>query len=61
MVKYHTVYLSLGSNIGDRLSHLNHALNKIQENVGLITKASSVYESPAWGYQSSEIFFKYCC
>jgi len=57
MQKYHVVYLSLGSNLGDKLAYLNESINEIQQQIGLITKVSSVYESPAWGYVSSESFY----
>jgi 2-amino-4-hydroxy-6-hydroxymethyldihydropteridine diphosphokinase len=57
MQKYHVVYLSLGSNLGDKLAFLNEAINEIQLQIGLIKEVSSVYESPAWGYKSTESFY----
>lgn len=54
---YHVVYLSLGSNIGEKLNHLSLALTLLQEEVGLVKSLSSVYESPAWGYQSHSTFY----
>ncbi len=44
------IYLSLGSNTGDRLSHLQQAVQAIFEEVGSILKISTVYESPAMGF-----------
>jgi 2-amino-4-hydroxy-6-hydroxymethyldihydropteridine diphosphokinase len=39
-----TVYLSLGSNVGDRASHLRVAIEKLSE-VGEVTAVSSFYET----------------
>jgi 2-amino-4-hydroxy-6-hydroxymethyldihydropteridine diphosphokinase len=43
------VYLLLGSNLGKREAILNGAINKIAEQIGLVTKKSSFYETAAWG------------
>ncbi len=43
-----TVYLSLGSNLGDRAAHLRHAREALTLRVRPI-KASSVYETAPWG------------
>ncbi len=50
-----TVYLSLGTNLGDRLSHLNAGLDSLPPDVE-ITKRSRVYETPAWGYEDQGPF-----
>jgi 2-amino-4-hydroxy-6-hydroxymethyldihydropteridine diphosphokinase len=47
----HLVYLSLGSNLGNRYEHLQHALDALFETVGHILKVSSVYETPAFGFK----------
>lgn len=47
------VYLSLGSNKGDRLSFLQLEIGMIAYRVGPIQSISSVYETPAWGFESS--------
>ncbi|PWK26299.1 2-amino-4-hydroxy-6-hydroxymethyldihydropteridine diphosphokinase [Arcicella aurantiaca] len=44
-----TVYLLLGSNLGNREEILNQAITAIQENVGVIISQSKYYETPAWG------------
>lgn len=44
-----TVYLLLGSNLGNREEILNQAITAIQENIGLIISQSKYYETPAWG------------
>lgn len=43
------VYLLLGSNLGDRALHLYEAIRQLNKHVGSVQKASSIYESQAWG------------
>jgi len=43
------VFLSLGSNLGDRFFNLENALDQIQEVAGEIVRRSSVYETEPWG------------
>jgi 2-amino-4-hydroxy-6-hydroxymethyldihydropteridine diphosphokinase len=50
-----TVFLSLGTNLGDRLSHLHAALDSLPPDVQ-ITKQSPVYETPPWGYEDQGPF-----
>ena len=54
-----TTYLSLGSNLGDKLDNLQQALYLIAEQVGTIIKVSSVYKTASWGFQSED--FYNCC
>ena len=42
------VYLSLGSNIGDRVGYLAKAEKKLQKNGIKIVKKSSIYETEPW-------------
>ena len=52
------VYLSLGSNIGDRLGYLSQATRLLNEYIGIsITKISSVYETAAWGLEAQADFY----
>lgn len=44
-----TVYLLLGSNLGDRKTYLKEALLQLQESVGRIIRTSSIYETQSWG------------
>jgi 2-amino-4-hydroxy-6-hydroxymethyldihydropteridine diphosphokinase len=43
------VYLLLGSNLGNRLSYLQLAVQYINEQIGQITKCSAIYETQSWG------------
>jgi 2-amino-4-hydroxy-6-hydroxymethyldihydropteridine diphosphokinase len=43
------IFLLLGSNLGDRKQHLLQAIALIEQNIAPVLKASSVYETQAWG------------
>jgi 2-amino-4-hydroxy-6-hydroxymethyldihydropteridine diphosphokinase len=51
----HTVYLSLGSNLGNRSANLKLALSLLPPQME-VKKKSSVYETPPWGYTEQENF-----
>ncbi len=48
------VYISLGSNEGDRLKEIRAAVVQIQKNIGILTDLSSLYENPAWGFEGPD-------
>jgi len=48
------VFLSLGSNLGNRLENLTQALENLQQKVGNIVKISSVYETDPWGFSNQD-------
>ncbi len=56
---YHILYLSLGSNLGNREQYLQHALFLLTRSVGEVVKVSPLYESPAWGFSSTP-FYNIC-
>jgi 2-amino-4-hydroxy-6-hydroxymethyldihydropteridine diphosphokinase len=49
-------YLLTGGNIGNRLQQLSDAKDAIAENCGVISNASAVYETEAWGLKDQEKF-----
>ncbi len=49
-------YLLLGSNLGDRLAIIDHALEKIREKAGDITQCSAYYETEPWGFTHENSF-----
>lgn len=51
-----TVWLSLGTNIGDRSCFLQLAIENIQQKIGNVSKRSSVYESEPWGFTADQPF-----
>lgn len=48
-----TVYIALGSNVGNRFDFLQKAVNEIQQKVGEVEKISAVYETPALGFEGN--------
>lgn len=54
-----TTYLSLGSNLGNKLNNLQRAVDLIAENIGFVTKISSVYKTTSWGFKGED-FFNIC-
>ena len=53
------VYLSLGSNLGDKQRNLQEAVDSIAAEVGKVVHLSAIYESDAWGFDG-ETFYN-CC
>lgn len=45
----HTVYLALGSNLGNRLANIKNAISNFTPQMD-VKKKSPVYETPPWGY-----------
>jgi 2-amino-4-hydroxy-6-hydroxymethyldihydropteridine diphosphokinase len=56
----HTIYLSLGTNLGSREDNLERALHLLQEQVGTLLRRSSVHETAPWGFESSHMFLNLC-
>lgn len=50
------IYLSLGTNLGDRQLNLDKSMRLINKQVGSITKCSSVYQTKAWGVEDQPDF-----
>lgn len=50
------VFLSLGSNQGDRLNYLRSAIDHIEMKVGKVVLRSSFYETGAWGKEDQNDF-----
>lgn len=48
------VYIALGSNKGDRLRHLQDAVNLIFERVGKVVIIAKVYNTPAYGFEGDD-------
>ncbi|HEX2921330.1 MAG TPA: 2-amino-4-hydroxy-6-hydroxymethyldihydropteridine diphosphokinase [Bacteroidales bacterium] len=49
-------YLSIGSNLYDREFNIEDSLERIVENIGIILKCSSFYETEPWGFETDEQF-----
>jgi 2-amino-4-hydroxy-6-hydroxymethyldihydropteridine diphosphokinase len=48
----HTVYLSLGSNLGDRMEHLQRAMAELRQGGVEIRRASTIYETEPVGIRT---------
>ena len=51
-----TVYLSLGSNLGDREQTLRRAVSLLEERVGRVLRLSAFHETAPWGFSSDNMF-----
>jgi|SRR3990172_3881828 len=51
----HIVYLSLGTNLGDRLANLKSALAALTPQM-IVKERSHIYETPPWGYTEQPAF-----
>ena len=52
-----TVFLLTGGNLGNRSKNLFTAKTLIEKNCGNIIKASSIYQTAAWGYTQQPDFY----
>ena len=53
----HKVYLGIGGNIGNKHNNFKKVLIVIEKELGIITKTSSIYETPPWGFESEDNFW----
>ncbi len=51
------VYISLGTNLGNKEFNLKYAIEQVAQSVGTITNQSSVYSSAPWGFSSTHTFY----
>jgi deoxyguanosine kinase len=54
-----TIYLLLGSNIGDRLNSLAVARDQVSFYIGRVREASFIYETGSWGFEGED-FLNQC-
>ena len=52
----HNLYVSLGSNLGDREQMIRRALALLDERVGVVDAVSTFIETMPWGFQSQHPF-----
>ena len=51
----HTVYIALGTNLGERLDNLRAAIQTMPPEIQVLEE-SHVYETPPWGYEDQPAF-----
>ena len=56
MTDTHTVYLGLGSNLGDKAANITLAVQHIEEQIGHVVRQSALYISEPWGFDSENEF-----
>ena len=54
------VYLSLGTNLGDKLHNLIRAAGLTGQHIGQVIRESRIYQSVPWGYSSAFNYFNQC-
>lgn len=52
----HTVYLGLGTNLGDRHANISTAVRLLGERLGRVVRMSSLLETEPWGFSSPNKF-----
>lgn len=52
----HTVYLGLGTNLGDKQANILKAIDNIGKLIGAVERQSAFYETEPWGFESAHTF-----
>ncbi len=50
------IYIGVGTNLGNRLEHIRHAMDELNSLDITVIRTSSVYETQAWGFESDDLF-----
>lgn len=53
----HRVFLGIGGNIGNKQQNFKKVLILVEKELGKILQASSIYETPPWGFHSDDVFW----
>ncbi len=56
-----TVYLGLGTNLGNKEATMHAAVRLINERVGKVTSLSAFYVTEPWGFSSDNSFLNAAC
>lgn len=54
------IFVSLGSNLGDRAKSLARAVSELETGLGTALTASSLYETEPWGFEKQPEFLNLC-
>jgi 2-amino-4-hydroxy-6-hydroxymethyldihydropteridine diphosphokinase len=54
------LYLSLGTNLGDKHKNLQDAIQQIEQRIGHVVAQSAVIATQPWGYKSENEFLNAC-
>ncbi len=50
------VFLSIGSNQGNRLENITNCISFIHNNIGTVISVSKLYETSSWGFESADFY-----
>lgn len=50
------IYLSLGSNLGNKEDNIRMAIEKIKEQIGVVVRQSALFYTEPWGFESDNKF-----
>ena len=53
----HKVFLGIGGNIGNKQANFQKVFDLVEKELGKIVEASSIFETPAWGFHSDDVFW----
>jgi deoxyguanosine kinase len=56
MKSQHQIILSLGSNQGNRLEHIQNTINLIHKTIGTVIQVSKLYQTPSWGFEGDAFY-----
>ncbi len=51
-----TVFIGIGTNLGDREGHLHKAIEYIDNSIGRVMSLSKIYETEPWGFETENKF-----
>lgn len=55
--KWHKVYISIGSNIGDKEENIKNSIKRLEDYKEIkVTKIASIIETEPWGYEEQDSF-----
>lgn len=57
----HTVYLGLGTNLGDKEKNIQAAIDKIEERIGDVIACSAFFTTEPVGFDSANLFLNAAC
>ncbi len=55
IINKHTIFLGIGSNVGNRKKHIESAVNYLEEKISGL-QLSKLYETKPWGYKNQDDF-----
>ncbi len=56
-MKKRELFLSIGTNLGNRQLNIDKALNLLDQRVGTVLMKSSILETKPWGFSSGNLFY----